>query len=148
MNYFEDFEVGDSQDLGSHTITRDEIIEFAEQYDPQPFHVNEDAAKESMYGGLIASGWHTGSLCMRQVAAGLLTDAASMGGRGVDDFRWHKPVRPGDTLTVRGSVVETATSKRNPERGYVDYECVMANQDGDTVMSMIGLLMIRRRSEG
>jgi acyl dehydratase len=146
MNYFEEFEVGDSHELGSHTIMKDEIIEFAEQYDPQPFHIDEEAAKESMYEGLIASGWHTGSLCMRQVAKGLLNDTASMGGRGVDDFRWYKPVRPNDTLIVRGEVIETAVSEGNPERGYVDYKCTMTNQDDEKVMSMVGLLMIERRN--
>lgn len=147
MRYFEDFEIGDSHDLGSCTVTREKIIEFAERYDPQPFHTDEKAAEESIYQGLIASGWHTGSLCMRQLALELLNDTASMGARGVDEFRWYVPVRPDDTLSVRGEVLDISHPENRTDRGYVDYKCTMTNQDGDQVMSMVGLLIIRRQGE-
>lgn len=145
MLYFEDFAVGDSRTLGSHTFTESEIIEFATEYDPQRFHVDPKAAAESIYGGLIASGWHTGSVCMRLLVEDLLADVASMGARGVDEFRWHRPVRPGDTLTAHGEVVDMRASESDPRRGYVDYKCTMENQDGDVVLSMIGLLLFERR---
>lgn len=145
MKHFEDFEIGDTHDLGSCTVTREEIVEFAEQYDPQPFHVDEEAAAESIYQGLIASGWHTGSLCMRQLATELLNETAGMGARGVDEFRWYAPVRPGDVLSVRGEVVDKSRSETHSDRGYVDYRCTMTNQDGDQVLGMVGLLIVRRQ---
>lgn len=145
MQYFEDFEIGDQRELGTYTVTEEEIIEFATQYDPQPFHVDPAAAEDSIFGGLIASGWHTGSICMRLLVDGLLSDVASMGARGVDDFRWHHPVRPGDQLTGYGEVVDRRASESDPRRGYVDYRSALDNQDGDTVLSMIGLLLFERR---
>lgn len=148
MRYYEDFTPGDVHDLGSHTFTKDEIVAFAEEYDPQPFHVDEAAAEASMFGGLIASGWHTGSVCMRHLVDNLLSETASLGARGVDEFRWYRPVRPGDTLTVRGEVVRTEPSESDPTRGYMDYKCSMVNEDDEEVLSMTGLLMIQRKDHG
>src|SRR5579859_3157513 len=104
--YFEDFAVGHTLELGSYTITREEILAFARQFDPQPFHTDEEQAKASLYGGLIASGWHTASIFMRLLVDGLLNDTASMGSPGVDELRWLRPVRPGDTLRARFTVRE------------------------------------------
>jgi acyl dehydratase len=112
VRYFEDIEVGEVAEFGDHTVTRQEIVEFAEQFDPQPFHIDETAAKASQFDGLIASGWHTASLCMRMLVDNYLSDSASAGARGVEELRWLRPVRPGDTLTCRLEVVETEASDR------------------------------------
>lgn len=107
MQYFEDVAVGDVKEFGEKTVTRDEILDFAEKYDPQPFHLDEDAAAESQFGGLIASGWHTASMCMRLLVDNHLSESASAGARGVRELKWIRPVRPGDTLTCRLEVLET-----------------------------------------
>src|SRR5690242_11639548 len=99
MLYFEDMKPGDKMELGTYTVTREEILEFANKFDPQPFHINEDAAKKSMFGGLIASGWHTASICMRLYVDAILSKSMSLGSPGVDELRWKRPVRPGDVLT-------------------------------------------------
>jgi acyl dehydratase len=106
MHYFEDMAVGDVKEFGGRTVTREEILDFAEQYDPQPFHLDEDAAAESQFGGLIASGWHTASVCMRMLVDNHLSESASAGARGVRELKWIRPVRPGDTITCRLEVVE------------------------------------------
>lgn len=142
--YFEDFEIGETVEHGSYTVTEEEIVEFAEQYDPQPFHVDRAAAEESMFGGLIASGWHTASICQRMAIEGR-SDTASMGGRGVDDLRWHLPVFPGDTLSVTVEVLEKRPSESNPEMGHMDVEITGRNQDDDAVVSWTVLGMYERR---
>src|SRR5258708_421531 len=101
MRYFEDFQVGDIFDLGSTTVTEEEIISFARQFDPQPFHTDPVLAKDSIFGGLVASGWHTTAMFMRLFFDGLLHETASIASPGVDDVRWLKPVRPGDVLRAR-----------------------------------------------
>jgi len=118
MRYFEDIETGDSHDLGSHTFTESEITAFAREYDPQPFHVDPEAARDSAFGGLIASGWHTASVCMRLLVENYLNDSASAGARGVRELRWHAPVRPGDTVSCRVEVLETEPAS-NPRIGNV-----------------------------
>ena len=145
--YLEDFQVGQVVELGSTTITRDEILDFATQYDPQPFHVDEAAAEQSIYGGLIASGWHTVSLFMRLLVDGLLCRAASMGSPGVDEVRWLKPVRPGDTLSARSIIHAVIPSRSKPDRGILRTTYEMFNQDGDRVLSMKGVGMFARRQE-
>ena len=107
MRYFEDMEVGEVREFGSYEVTREEVLEFAEAYDPQPFHVDEEAAAESQFGGLIASGWHTAAMCMRMLVDNHLSEAASAGARGVRQLEWLAPVRPGDTLTCRLEILET-----------------------------------------
>lgn len=119
MRYFEDIEAGDVHEFGSHTVTKAEIVDFAEQFDPQPFHLDEDAAADSIFGGLVASGWHTASLCMRLLVDGYMSEAASAGARGIRDLRWKQPVRPGDTLTCRLEVLETEPDAGNPDVGNV-----------------------------
>ena len=145
--FLDDFEVGQVFELGSKTVTKGEIMAFAREFDPQPFHTDEVAAKGSIYGGLIASGWHTVSMFMRLLADGLLARAASMGSPGVDEVRWLKPVRPGDTLTARGVINEVRPSRSKPDRGVVRTTYEVFNQDGEKVLSMRGIGMFARRPE-
>src|SRR5215207_10341286 len=119
MRYFEDFEPGRVFELGEHRVTREEIVDFARRWDPQPFHVDEDAAQDGPFGGLIASGWHTCAIYMRLYVDSLLRDTAGMGSPGVDELRWLKPVRPDALLRARLTVLEATPSERRPERGTV-----------------------------
>lgn len=143
--YLEDFRVGEAIELGSRTIARDEIVEFARRYDPQPFHVDDEAARGSVYGGLIASGWHTAAIFMRLLVDGMVRDAASMGSPGIDEIRWLVPVRPGDTLTARAVVLDVVPSRSKPDRGHIRVRYETRNQNGDTVMTMIGLGIFGRQ---
>lgn len=146
MRYWEDFSVGDVFDLGTRTVTRDEIVDFATQWDPQPFHVDEQAAQSSSFGGLVASGWHTASLCMRLYVDALLLDADSMGSPGLDELRWLAPVRPDDTLTVSLTVLDAQPSSKNPGRGTLLLQWEAVNQDGVVALRMSGRGMFGRRS--
>ena len=143
--YFDDFEVGQTIELGSCTVTKEEIIEFALKFDPQPFHINEKEAAETIYGGLIASGWHTGSLFMRLLYDGLLSRAASMGSPGQDEMRWVRPVRPGDTLSARGVIEENIPSRSKPDRGLVRTTYQGFNQEGLEVMKNRGLGILGKK---
>jgi acyl dehydratase len=143
--YFEDFEPGQTVELGTRTVTEEEIVAFARQWDPQPFHVDPDAARESVFGGLIASGWHTGAMWMRLYVDSLLGDAAGLGSPGVEELRWLAPVRPGDTLTGSLEVLEATPSQRRADRGTVRIRAEMVNQDGVTVMAMTSRGHFRRR---
>lgn len=143
--YFEDFEVGRTIDVGSRTVTEEEIIEFATKFDPQPFHVDKDVAAHSLYGGIIASGWHTCAMMMRMMVDGFLRDAASLGSPGVEEIRWIKPVRGGDTLTVTTTAVETRPSSSKPDRGVVFTLWQAKNQHGELVATVKGMGMFRRR---
>ena len=146
MRYFEDFAPGQVIELGSRTITKEEIIAFARQFDPQPFHLDEEAAKRSIYGGLLASGWHTAALTMRLLCDGLVNDTVSLGSPGVDELRWLKPVRPGDTLSARMTVVECTPSRRKPDRGIVRSTMELRNQHGEVVVTSKGLSLFGRRA--
>lgn len=146
--YFEDLAAGQVRELGGRTLSRQEIVEFARQFDPQPFHLDEDRARESIYGGLIASGWHTVALCMRMLVDGFVNDSASLGSPGADEIRWLKPVRPGDTLTLRVTCVETRPSESRPDRGLARFRYEVTNQRGERVMTMLGMGLFRRRSAG
>ncbi|SEH15108.1 Acyl dehydratase [Natronorubrum sediminis] len=148
MQYYEDIEVGDTTEFGEYHVTKEEIVDFAERYDPQVFHTDEEAAKESAFGELVASGWHTASMCMRMLVDGPLQERAGMGARGVDELRWKQPVRPGDTLSIRSEVIDKRVSESDPKRGYVDSFLEGRTQDGDVVISWIGLGMIERRNPG
>ncbi|BBK42326.1 hypothetical protein STVA_23460 [Allostella vacuolata] len=145
MRFFEDFNVGDVYELGSRSVTKEEILDFARQFDPQPFHVDEERAKESIYGGLIASGWHTASMTMRLLADGILLDAAGMGSPGLDELRWLKPVRPDDTLTARMEIASVRASESKPDRGVVNSVIQVTNQKGETVLTWKAIGMYRRR---
>lgn len=145
MRYFEDFKPGDVIELGSRTITKDAIIAFAREFDPQIFHLDEDAARETIFGGLIASGWHTGSLMMRLLYDGLIKDTISLGSPGIDQMRWVKPVRPGETLSGRLTVTETIPSRSKPDRGIVRSLMELRNQHGDVVVTIQGMSLLGRK---
>jgi acyl dehydratase len=135
--YFEDFQPGTVFGLGSHTVTKDEIVAFARQFDPQPFHLDEEAAADGPFAGLVASGWHTSAIWMRLWVTAVLSRSASMGSPGVEELRWLQPVRPGDTLTGRLTVLEATPSQRRPGRGTIRSRAELLNQRGETVLTMI-----------
>jgi acyl dehydratase len=143
--YFEDFFPGQEIDLGTRSVSEDEIIAFAREFDPQPFHVDHDAAAQSIYAGVIASGWHTCSMMMRMVVDGLMVKASSMGSPGLDGVRWLGPVRAGDTLNVRYQTVKVKASASKPDRGVVWSKWVAINQHGETVCTIEGMSMFARR---
>jgi acyl dehydratase len=146
--YWEDFKVGEVHQLGEKRVDKDAIIAFAKQFDPQPFHVDEAAAKASMYGGLIASGWHTVALVMRMMCDSYMLDSASLGSPGIDNLKWLKPVRPGDTLHGQRTTLEVRASASRPEMGLVKTRWEVFNQNGEPVMTMEGYGMFRRRDPG
>jgi acyl dehydratase len=126
-------------------VTHDEIVTFALQFDPQPFHTDDEAARRTFYGGLLASGWHTTAILMRLLWETFLKDAASLGSPGVDEVRWIKPVRPGDTLRARFTVTEARPSQSRPDRGIVRSFSEVFNQHGEVVMTLRGLGLFARR---
>ena len=145
--YLEDFQVGAVDEFGAETITKEDIVAFARSFDPQPFHIDEEAAKRSPFGGLIASGWHTTALVMRMVVARFLgTESGSLGSPGIDEIRWLKPVRPGDTLRVHVEILEVKPSRSKPDRGVIRSGYRVTNQHGEAVMTMIGLGMFLKRN--
>jgi acyl dehydratase len=146
--YWEDFKVGDTAPMGERVVGKAEVIAFGEAYDPQPFHVDEQAARDSMYGGLIASGWHTCAMVMRMIVDSYMRDSASLGSPGIDHVRWLKPVRPGDTIRATRTVLESRASKSRPDMGLVKTRWDVFNQDGDTVMTLEGYNMFSRRDPG
>ncbi|MBF8288600.1 MAG: hypothetical protein HW381_1708 [Candidatus Rokubacteria bacterium] len=148
MRYWDDIKEGEVVELGSRTLDKERMVAFAREFDPQPFHTDEKAAEASIWGGLIASGWLTGSVLMRIFYDGFLKDAASMGSPGLDELRWLKPVRPGDTLTVRLTVLETAASRSKPDRGIVRSLMEVVNQHGEIVMTTKGVNFFKRRPAG
>jgi acyl dehydratase len=143
--YFEDFYPGQEIDLGTCSATEEEIIAFATQFDPQPFHIDKEAAAGSIYGGIIASGWHTCSMMMRLVVDGLMCDASSMGSPGLDDVRWLLPVRAGDTLRVRYVTTQVKASASKPDRGLVWSKWIATNQRGEDVCTVEGVGLLGRR---
>ena len=148
MRYWEDFKVGEVEQIGGKRVDREEVIAFAKQFDPQPFHVDAAAAKQSMYGGLIASGWHTCAMVMRMMCDAYMLQSASVGSPGIDNLKWLKPVRPGDIISARRTTLETRASKSKPEIGMVSNLWEVFNQDGEMVLSMQGYGMFRRRNPG
>lgn len=143
--YFEDVKVGDTERFGRYEVTREEIIEYARQFDPQPFHLDEEAAKASPFGGLIASGWHTGAMLIRMLNDHSIPRAATSGALGFDDLKWVKPVRPGDILSVESRVLEKTESRSRPEIGVVKVESRVSNQAGELKMSLVSIVLYRRR---
>jgi acyl dehydratase len=126
-------------------VSETDIIEFARQYDPQPMHIDRNAASFTIYGGLIASGWHTGALFMRLLVSNLIAGTSSMGSPGMEDLRWPLPVRPGDTLSAQIGVLETRASNSRPTMGIVRWRGEVRNQDGRLVMSAVGTNFFGRR---
>jgi acyl dehydratase len=145
--YLDDLVPGQVHELGRHTVSADDIVAFATLWDPQPFHLDEAAARASIYGGLIASGWHTCCIFMRLFADGLLNRAAAMGSPGLDELRWLKPVRPGDTLFGRVEVLEVTPSRSRPDRGIARLRSAVRNQADDEVLSFVAAVMFRRRPD-
>jgi acyl dehydratase len=145
--YFEDFTPGRVFELDGPALDKAEIVEFARRFDPQYFHVDERAAEDSPYGGLIASGWHTVGICMRLICDSYLLQSASLGSPGVNEVRWTKPVRPGDRLKMRMTILEAKLSRSKPDRGTVLHRWEVYNQHGDLVMHMEGYGMYGRRPD-
>lgn len=144
--WFEDYTAGESFEFGDHLVTEDEIIEFARRYDPQPFHVDPVAAQASHFGGLIASGWMTGAVMMRMMVDHFVSPRSGMGSPGIDRLRWPRPVRPGDRLHARVTVLEARRSQSKPDRGAVIVRQELINQAGEIVMSVEGRALVRCRS--
>ena len=145
-SYFEDLAVGDEWTSDDYEITQTEIIEFAEQYDPQWFHTDpERAAEESIYGSLIAAGFHTAAISTRLFVDCFLSDTATLGGKGIDKLRWHDPVRPGDRLSIRAEILDLDVE--TDSRGLADIRIETSNHDGEVVFSMIALVMFARRDK-
>ncbi len=144
--FYEDIPVGAVRESEGYAVTREEILEFGRRFDPQPFHVDEAAARRSPFGGLIASGWHTAAIAMRLTVDTMMGPGrGSLGSPGVDDLRWLWPVRPGDTLTVRCEVVDKRPLESKPDRGLVRTRTTVRNQRGEDVMTMVGLGFFPRR---
>ena len=146
--YFEDFSPGWTAEYGPRRVTREEMIGFAAQFDPQPMHLDEEAARGTMLGGLGASGWHTCCVMMKMVADGVLLESASMGAPGIDEVRWLKPVRPVGSLTVRGSVLSARASQSKPDRGFVNFLWEVFNERDEKVMTLTCPQMLLRRNSG
>ena len=146
MNYYEDIEIGRSQTFGRYEVTREEVMDFASKYDPQPFHLDDDAAAQTHFGRLSASGWHTCAMTMAMMVENMKThQQASLGSPGIDNLRWKKPVYPGDILTCESEVLEKRRSKSRPDMGLFKSRNVTKNQDGDVVLEMVsnGLIKVR-----
>lgn len=146
MIYFEDLQVGSETFFGSYEVTRDEVLEFAGKYDPQPFHLSDEEAAKTHFGRLAASGWHTAAMTMAVIARHVVQhQQAGLGSPGIDELRWKKPVYPGDTLHVNGEILETTPSRSRPEMGSFRTRTTVTNQDGDVVMTFVSIVLIRRR---
>jgi acyl dehydratase len=146
--YWEDFPVGDTVEMGSHRFTEEEIIAFARQFDPQPFHTDPEAARNSFFKGLIASGWHTCAIAMRLMVDKYVARSASLGSPGLDNIRWLAPVRAGDTVSYRRTITAARVSESKPGVGLVQSRWEAVNQRGETVMTMEGWGMFGRRPPG
>jgi acyl dehydratase len=143
--YWEDYQVGRKYQLGSTSFTADEIVEFARQFDPQSFHVDAEAARLSMFGGLIASGWHVTSKLMRLFVENYIDTRTALGSPGLEEVRWLKPVRPGDTLNAWVECADKVPSKSRPEMGIIHEHWGATNQKGELVVTVKGINMVRRR---
>lgn len=145
MIYFEDLEVGAETYFGSYDVTREEVLEFARKYDPQPFHLSDEEAAKTHFGRLAASGWHTAAMTMAVIARHVVEHKqAGLGSPGIDELRWKKPVYPGDTLHVCGRILEKTPSRSRPEMGSFRTETNVTNQDDQLVMSFTSIVLIQR----
>ncbi len=143
--FLDDLEAGQVYQLGSQSLSEEDIIDFAERYDPQPFHIDPGAAAETIYGGVIASGWQTACIFMRLFVDGLLSRSAAMGSPGLDELRWLKPVRPGDRLDARVEILEVRPSRSKSDRGLARLRCVVTDQSSDDVLTFIANVLFQRR---
>lgn len=143
--WFEDIEVGVTTEFGSHTITREEILDFAQQFDPQPFHLSDEFAAKTPFGKLAASGWHTGSIVMRLIVEKWMGEQfMGIGSPGLDELRWLKPVHPGDTIRATSTTVEKRGSRSKPERGTIWADVEVFNQHDEMVMRYRSIVMMMR----
>jgi acyl dehydratase len=147
MRYFEDFQVGQVHELGSYVVSREEILAFARQYDPQPFHLDDEAGRQSIFGSIIASGWQTAAICHRLLVESLLKSSASMGSPGLDELRWLLPVKPGDTISASIEVLAVTPSRSKPDRGSLKTRMEVRNQRGEVVMTETASVLFRRRPD-
>lgn len=147
MRYFEDFVVGQTNEFGRYAVSEEEVIEFGLQYDNQPFHVDPEAAKQSQFGGLIASGWHTCAMMMRMIVEHAIgtESSATLASPGFDDLRWLTPVRPGDVLSIRSEILEATPSQSRPDRGSVRIRNEILRQDGTVVADLVSRAIVLRR---
>ena len=146
QRYFEDYVEGARFEYGEISLSAEEIIEFARRFDPQPIHIDPEAAARGPFGGLIASGWHTAGVMMRLLADHYISHVAGMASPGVDEIRWLMPVRPGDTLFIRVTVLETKRSRSKPDRGMVRTLVEVLNQNREVVMTLKPMSIVRCRS--
>ncbi|AQL44362.1 hypothetical protein BV210_17275 [Halorientalis sp. IM1011] len=143
--FYEDLELGETFPFPEYTVTAEEITAFAREFDPQPFHLDAESSADSVFDGLVASGWHTASLSMRFLVESAFADIAVLGGRGVDELRWYEPVYAGDRITGEAEI--TSLSRDDRDRGHVDFTVDLRNQNGTTTMSYTTLSMVRCREE-
>ena len=143
--FWEDLQPGTVRELGTTSVSVEEIKEFAAKYDPQPFHLDEEKARNSLFGGLVASGWQTACLAMRLTVDNMMRDSASQGSPGLESLKWLKPVHPGDALSLRHTILESRPLKSRPDTGLVRSRWEMFNQHGDKVLEMEGYGMFGRR---
>ena len=146
--HWEDFPVGNVREFGAYQVTREAVLAFASQFDPQPFHLDDEAAKASLFGALSASGWHTCAMAMRMMCDDYLLESSSLGSPGIDNLRWLKPVFPGDTLSIRLTVLESRPMGSRPHVGLVQSQWEVLNQDRVVVLTMTGWGMFGRREPG
>ncbi len=148
MKYFEDIEVGTLHKFGCYRVTREEVIEFAGKYDPQPFHLDDEAASQTYFGRLSASGWHTCAITMRMLVDNMKeNEQAGLGSPGIDQLRWLKPVYPGDTLRVESETLSKRQSQSKPEMGSMQGKTTVFNQHDEPVMTMLSAVLIRVRGD-
>jgi acyl dehydratase len=146
MIYFEDLKVGEQTYFGSYEVTREEVLGFARKYDPQPFHLSDEDAAKTHFGRIAASGWHTAAMVMSVIARRVVDQKqAGLGSPGIDELRWRRPVYPGDTLHVRGEILEKTPSRSRPEIGSFHTQTIVTNQDDEVVMTFVSIVLIRRR---
>ncbi len=146
MIYFEDLKLGEETYFGSYDVTREEVLEFARKYDPQPFHLSDDEAAKTHFGRIAASGWHTAAMTMAVIARHVVAhEQAGLGSPGIDELRWTKPVYPGDRLNVYGGIVEKRPSRSKPQMGSFRTRMRVTNQHGEPVMTFTSIVLIRRR---
>ena len=149
MIYFEDLKVGAETLFGHYDVTREEVLEVARKYDPQPFHLSDEAAAKTHFGRLAASGWHTTAMTMAVMVRAVSAEPqAGLGSPGIDELRWLKPVHPGDRLTVRGKILEKTPSRSKPDLGSIRTQIIVTNQDGVDVMRYISIVLMHRRPAG
>ena len=146
--FFEDFEVGTTEEFGEYLVTEEEILEFASKYDPQAFHLSDEAAKATLFGGLCASGWHTCAIAMRMLVDNMPESNKSLGSPGIDELRWTKPVFPGDTLRVKTTVLSKTNSRSRPDLGSLQMQNEVFNQKNELVMSNKPIVIYRKRGIG